>query len=217
MADERADEATAVPPRPVSMPMFPLGTALVPFQLLPLQVFEPRYRRLVEDCLAGDSRLGVVLIVRGSEVGGGDVRFDIGTVARILDSAELGDGRIGLATAGETRLRVREWLPDAPYPQAVVEVLPDPAAGAAELAAREPLAAAFGRNVELARALGAEVPDDLTNADDPIRAAWEATAMAPIGPLDVVAILREDDPVVRIERVVAALADAAELLELRLR
>jgi Lon protease-like protein len=201
----------------VLLPMFPLGSALVPFQLLPLQVFESRYRQLVEDCLAGDARFGVVLIERGSEVGGGDVRFDIGSVARILDSAELGDGRIGLATAGEARLRVRRWLPDAPYPLAEVEVLEDVPAGAVELAAREPLAAAFGRILELVRALGAEVPDDLALADDPIRAAWEATAMAPIGPLDVVAILREDEPVARMERVTVALADAAELLELRLR
>jgi Lon protease-like protein len=212
MVDVPGDDATVR-----RLPMFPLGSALVPFQLLPLQVFEPRDRELVADCLADDSRFGVVLIERGSEVGGGDVRFDIGTVARIIESAEIGDGRIGLATAGERRLRVRRWLPDAPYPQAEVEVLEDPPAGASELAAREPLAAAFGRIVELARALGAEVPDDLTIADDPIRAAWEATAMAPIGPLDVVAILREDEPVARMERVVAALTDAAELLELRLR
>jgi len=195
--------------------MFPLGTALVPHQPLPLQVFEPRYRRLVEDCLAADARFGVVLIERGSEVGGGDVRFDIGTVARILESAELPDGRIALATMGERRLRVRAWLPDDPYPRAEVEELDDPVAGAGELAARAPLVAAFDRVVELARELGASVPDDLTLADDPNRAAWEATAIAPIGPLDVLAILREDDPVARAERVTAALLDAAELLELR--
>jgi Lon protease-like protein len=197
------------------LPMFPLGTALVPHQLLPLQVFEPRYRALVQDCLAGDARFGVVLIERGSEVGGGDVRFDVGTVARILESGQLPDGRIALVTAGETRLRVREWLADDPYPQADVELLDDPPAGASELAARGPLAAAFTRVVDVARELGAEVPDDLGIADDPLRAAWEATAMAPIGPLDVVAILREDDPIARMERVTVALADAAELLELR--
>jgi len=199
------------------LPMFPLGSALVPHQLLPLQVFEPRYRALVADCLAGDGRFGVVLIERGSEVGGGDVRFDVGTVARIVDSIELPDGRIGLATVGETRLRVREWLTDDPYPQADVEVLHDPPAGADALEAREALAAAFDRLVELVRALGAEVPDGLALADDPLQAAWEATAMAPIGPLDVIAILREDDPVARSRRVVVALGDAAELLELRLR
>jgi Lon protease-like protein len=196
--------------------MFPLGSALVPFQLLPLQVFEPRYRALVADCLAADGRFGVVLIERGSEVGGGDVRFDVGTVARIVDSAQLPDGRIGLATVGEARLRVRSWLPDDPYPQAEVEVLTDPAADAAALAARGPLADAFARVLDLVRALGASVPDDLVLADDPLRAAWEATAMAPIGPLDVLAILGEDDPVARMHRVAAALTDAAELLELRL-
>jgi Lon protease-like protein len=195
--------------------MFPLGTALVPHQQLPLQVFEPRYRRLVEDCLGSDGRFGVVLIERGSEVGGGDVRFDVGTVARIVESAELPDGRIALATVGERRLRVRAWLPDDPYPHAEVDELDDPAAGAGELAARAPLVAAFDRVVEVARALGASVPDDLALPDDPNRAAWEATAIAPIGPLDVVAILGEDDPVVRAERVTAALHDVAELLELR--
>ena len=83
--------------------------------------------------------------------------------------------------------------------------------------ARAPLAAAWERVVELARALGAEIPDELALADDPLRAAWEALAMAPIGPLDVVAVLGEEHPVGRMEMVTAALVDAAELLELRLR
>ena len=199
----------------MQVPMFPLGTALVPFQVLPLQVFEPRYRALVADCLAADGRFAVVLIERGSEVGGGDVRFDVGTIARIVDSAELPGGRMALVAVGEERMRVCRWLDDDPYPQALVIPLPDPEAEASELAARPPLVAAFARVVELVRALGAEVPAELTLADDPIRAAWEATAMAPIGPLDVLAILREDDPRTRMERVTRALTDAAELLELR--
>jgi len=197
------------------LPMFPLGTAIVPHQPLPLQVFEPRYHALVRDCLADDGRFGVVLIERGSEVGGGDVRFDVGTVVRIVDHAELPDGRLALATVGESRLRVRSWLPDDPYPRADVSELADPDAGAAELAARAPLDAAFARVLAVARELGATVPDDLVLADDPIRAAWEATAIAPVGPLDVLAVLGEDDPLARIERVTAALGDAAELLELR--
>jgi Lon protease-like protein len=201
----------------VELPMFPLGSALVPFQVLPLHVFEPRYRALVRDCLAADGRFGVVLIERGSEVGGGDVRFDVGTVARIAESAELDDGRMALVAVGEERLRVARWLDDDPYPRASVVPLPDPEAAAAELAAREPLAVAFDRVVELARALGAEVPDDLALADDPLRAAWEALAMAPVGPLDVVAVLGEAGAVARMEMVTAALVDAAELLELRLR
>ena len=56
--------------------MFPLGTVLFPTLILPLHVFEPRYRALVENCLAAPQpEFGVVLIERGSEVGGDDVRF----------------------------------------------------------------------------------------------------------------------------------------------
>lgn len=200
----------------MELPMFPLGTVLVPHQLLPLQVFESRYRDLVEHCLATDRRFGVVLIERGSEVGGGDVRFDVGTVAQIGDYAHAPDGRYALATIGTDRFRVRQWLPDDPYPRAEVDVLTEPDLGADALVRRAAVVAGFDRVVELARALGAIVPAGLVLGDDPVRAGWEATALAPIGPIDVLAILREDDPVLRLDRVVAALADAAELLELQL-
>ena len=109
-----------------ALPMFPLGTALVPSAGLPLHVFEPRYRALVKDCLAGVPEFGVVLIARGSEVGGGEVRTDLGTVARIVESAELPDGRWALVAVGVRRIRVTAWLPDDPYPRADVEDWPDP-------------------------------------------------------------------------------------------
>ena len=86
--------------------MFPLGTVLVPGAMLPLHVFEPRYRALVADCIAGEPEFGVVLIERGSEVGGGDARFDVGTRARIVQIAELPDGRYALSTVGLRRIRV---------------------------------------------------------------------------------------------------------------
>ena len=196
--------------------MFPLSTALVPFQALPLQVFEPRYRALVQRCLATDRRFGVVLIERGSEVGGGDVRFDVGTVARITDHAETPDGRYLLATVGEQRLMVTEWLSDEPYPRAEVQLMEDPPWGSDGVDLRSMIVGAFERILELARLLGAEVPDEIRLSDDPVRAGWEATALAPVGPLDVLGILREDSPDARLERVVVALRDAAELLELEL-
>ena len=90
--------------------MFPLQTVLFPNAVLPLHVFEPRYRELTETCLRGDGRFGVVLIQRGSDVGGGDLRFSVGTVARIVEAARTPDGRYLLATVGSERLRVRRWL-----------------------------------------------------------------------------------------------------------
>ena len=106
--------------------MFPLGTVLLPSLLLPLHVFEPRYRTLVDDCVAGDGEFGVVLIERGSEVGGGDVRTDVGTVARILEVERFDDGRFAVAAVGTRRIRVERWLDDDPYPRAEVHDWPDP-------------------------------------------------------------------------------------------
>ena len=119
--------------------MFPLATVLFPTAGLPLHVFEPRYRALMADCLDRDGTFGVVLIARGSEVGGGDQRVDVGTVARIDQVAELDDGRMLVVSRGVHRFRVDRWLADAPYPRAVVEDFPvvrdgpdDPALAAAE-------------------------------------------------------------------------------------
>jgi Lon protease-like protein len=109
------------------MPMFPLGTVLLPGVVLPLHVFEPRYQQLVRDCLDATTHpeFGVVLIDRGSEVGGGDVRSDVGVVARILQVAAMDAGRFAIISVGTRRIKVTQWLPDDPYPRAEVEDWPD--------------------------------------------------------------------------------------------
>ncbi len=73
--------------------MFPLQTVLFPGAILPLHIFEPRYRKMLADCLSGDGTFGVVLISRGSEVGGGDQRVAVGTEARIEEASRFDDGR----------------------------------------------------------------------------------------------------------------------------
>lgn len=199
--------------------MFPLGTVLFPHGLLPLHVFEPRYRALVETCLAdaNEPEFGVVLIERGSEVGGGDTRFGVGTVARIVDASRFDDGRYALVARGITRCSVREWLPDDPYPRAEVEVIDEIGAGPAEAEARAQVELELRRVLALMSELGASVPTaDVRLDDDPVRAAFEASALAPIGPLDAQRILEIDDPSIRLVSVVAQLADVAALLELRL-
>lgn len=105
--------------------MFPLETALLPDDELPLQIFEPRYRELVNDCLRGDRRFGVVLIARGREVGGGDERCDVGLIATIDQHRKLGFGRFALRCRMGERIQVSHWLPDDPYPRAEIDIWPD--------------------------------------------------------------------------------------------
>ncbi len=196
--------------------MFPLGTVLFPHAQIPIHVFEPRYRKMVEDCLGGDGDFGIVLIERGHEVGGGDTRFGVGTLAHIVQAARIPDGRWMLAAVGTRRLRVTEWLPDDPYPRAHVTLLDEVApSGKVEAQIRE-VEQALRRVHALRTELGVPAVADISLADDPARAGFEAAALAPIGPLDAQSLLELDDVAARLEQLLALLHDEANVLEFRL-
>ncbi|BBY23023.1 hypothetical protein MSTO_32280 [Mycobacterium stomatepiae] len=111
----------------MELAMFPLESAFLPNQDLPLRIFEPRYVALVRHCVDTGEPFGVVLIARGREVGGGDSRCDVGVLCRIDDCVEQGADRYSLRCRTGERIRVREWLPDDPYPRASVSPWPDEA------------------------------------------------------------------------------------------
>ena len=198
-------------------PMFPLGTVLFPGAFLPLHVFEPRYRAMTADCLAGDRCFGVVLIERGSEVGGGDTRVRIGTRATIADARELDDGRWLLGVIGVERIQVREWLPDDPYPRAVVEVLEEPAPSASSV----PRAAHVEMQLRRALALWSELgergpPATFDLAKEPVHASYQMSALAPVGPADSQALVEAIGTDERLILLESLLDDAIALFAHRL-
>lgn len=201
------------------LPMFPLGTVLLPFAHLPLHIFEPRYRALVKDCLAGDGEFGVVLIERGQEVGGGDVRFGVGTVARIMQTAELPDGRWLLDAVGTERIRVTEWLPDDPYPLAMVEAIVDDGsedeAGAEER--RKTVERLLRQVLALQIELGFPAPSAVRSLDEnPGVAAFEAALLSPIGPMDTQRVLEASGTLARLTLLETMLTEAREFLSNRI-
>lgn len=199
------------------LPMFPLGSVLVPSAFLSLHVFEPRYRALARHCMDGDRRMGVVLIERGSEVGGGDVRFDVATRATIADAVELDDGRWVMVLVGEDRVRVRRWLPDDPYPRAEVALCEDRSPGPSASARRDELENLLRRVVAHKVELG-EAPTGMTVdlSFDPAVATWQAVGHAPLGPLDAQRVLGTDGADERLDLVLSLLEDEAAVLAQRL-
>lgn len=197
--------------------MFPLGTVLFPHTPLQLHVFEPRYRALVADCLAGDRELGVVLIERGSEVGGGDVRSGVGTRARIRNAHEHPDGRWSLLVVGLGRLHVRVWQPDDPYPLAEVDDLDDEIATSATPGLLSEALDGLREVVELRHAVG-EWPDPTVPElhDDPAVAVWQAAWLSGLGPFDAQAVLACADLDARIALLTRLLHDEADVLTFRL-
>ena len=199
------------------LPMFPLSSVLFPRSVLPVQVFEPRYLRMMADVVSGDREFGVVLIERGWEVGGGDHRFDVGTVAHIASIREAGDGRLAVLAVGTHRFQVREWHPDDPYPQAIVEVLLDEDTSLDQDSLQEGRVA-LDRVYALASELGADLttPDIPLDDDEPIAAMWTLCALAPIGQLDRQRLLEMTDPSERIRVLTHLLGEEAELLRAEL-
>jgi Lon protease-like protein len=179
----------------------------MPTQVLPLHVFEPRYRELMQQLTGPGAvpELGVVLIERGSEVGGGDRRVGTGTVARLLESECLPDGRW-----------VARWLPEEPFPNAEVEELSEPDWDPDE----QELLTAAEQEVRAAAALAAELgevemPAESQLSDDPAVRAWQLCAVAPLGPFDRQRLL-EATPAVRLATLVTEVAAARRMLAFRL-
>lgn len=199
------------------VPMFPLGTVLVPGAYLPLHVFEPRYRSLVEACLEGTLEFGVALIERGSEVGGGDSRFATGCMARIVEAVQLEDGRYAIGTVGVRRIRIDRWLPDAPYPRAEVDDWPDPEPGPGASEAVQRVVPVFRRVLALASELGDAVPPATVELSaEPLAAGYEMTALAPIGALDTLALLGAPSHEARLASLAELLDDVSTVLASRL-
>lgn len=193
---------------PRSLPMFPLGTVLMPHMVLPLHIFEPRYRTMFRDLMEGDREFGVVQIARGSETGGGEVRTDVGTVARVLQAEELDDGRWVAVTVGTRRIRVVAWYPDDPYPQAAVEELAEDPIDDYVLAARDALVPRLRRLLALRCELGDEtVPSTFDVAEDPAVSCWQLLVLAPLSGLDAQMLLGIDGWDVRLDRFAELLLD----------
>jgi Lon protease-like protein len=111
------------------LPLFPLGAVLYPGMLLPLHIFEERYRQLVRDLLERPEprRFGVIAIRKGRETGIDGVHslYEIGCTAILRRVDELEDGRFDLVTVGTQRFRLLALDQTLPYLQGEIELLGD--------------------------------------------------------------------------------------------
>ena len=196
--------------------MFPLSRPLMPGMPLPLRLFEPRYLAMLEAVLVREpADFGVVLIERGTEAGGGETRFDIGTMARVAQVAPDGETFVMIAH-GSSRFTVDRWLPDDPFPQAEVELVPDlvwdDELDVALFAAEDAIRSDLVRASEL---VDLEYAPDTPLGDDPVERSWQLAGISLLGELDQLELLRATSVGQLLEQTVEASAAALELLEFR--
>ncbi|MGJ7441348.1 LON peptidase substrate-binding domain-containing protein [Aquipuribacter sp. MA13-6] len=202
-----------------TVPLFPLGTVLVPGLVLPLHVFEQRYRDLVADLLAADEvdqHFGVVAIRSGHEVGVGGARalHEVGTLAELTDVTALPDGRYDVQTVGTRRFRLLGVDPDSgrpdaavPYLRGRVEVLDEPVGDTAALLAGS-VRAAFERYRARLRGTDSVLPDD------PLLLSYTVAANMLLDLVDRQRLLESEDTSQRLRRALQLLAREEVLLQL---
>ena len=196
------------------MPMFPLSTVLMPAMPLSLRIFEERYLKLLGDLIGQENpEFGVVLVARGSEVGGGDKRLAIGTLASVTDIGTL-DEFYGLESFGSKRFRVNAWLPDDPYPIADIDLLPDLIWDDSLMPARVHLETKVRNLLAFASEFGdLQYTAETELSDDPMDACWQLAGVLPVGPLDLADLLESQSAAELISKTYEIVANLEEALK----
>jgi uncharacterized protein len=186
------------------LPLFPLGTVLYPGLLLPLHIFEERYRQLVRDLLAGPEpgHFGVIAIRKGRETGvdGVSALHEIGCIAALRQVREHSDGRFDLVTAGRQRFRLVSLEHGRPYLQGVVDLLAEDTAdeAAAGVVARA-VRRAFGEYLVTLAARGTGEVTIPELPDEPVALSYLVAASMVVDLPDRQALLAEPDALRRLQ------------------
>jgi uncharacterized protein len=183
------------------LPIFPLGAVLFPGLVLPLHVFEERYRHLMRDLLAGEKphRFGVVSIELGHEVGSGAARrlAAVGCTAEVRDVQEHDDGRYNIVTTGGARFRVEDVDDSLDYLQADVTMLPEED-GRGAGSAVAPVSAQFRRYCERLIAHGAEITALEELPSEPLALSYLVAASIVLDRSDKQRLLRAEHAAARL-------------------
>lgn len=182
--------------------LFPLGTVLFPGLVLPLHLFEDRYRRLIADLLEQPEPrgFGVVGIELGHEVGDGAAHrlAEVGCVAELREVTPHPDGRYDIVTVGTRRFRLKELDRSRPYLRGEVEFLPEETgADAATMAAR--VRRLFRLYRHRLGAAGAGPFERADPPDDPVALSYVIAASLVLDGHDKQRLLECEDAALRLE------------------
>lgn len=187
-----------------NVPLFPLATALVPGLVLPLHIFEARYRLMVEELLEQEPESRYFALIsprpgRSPEQDGADALCDVGVVVLLRDTYRHDDGRFDISTVGQRRFRIASVDTSSPLLRANIDVAPDlDEEGEPLLNARIRDRFTAYRNT-LAENMGVEPDFDDDLPDEPLILSYLITASLVIEPLERYALLKHDSVIDRLQ------------------
>ena len=200
---------------PDSLPLFPLGAVLFPGMVLPLHIFERRYRRMFGERADSDPIFGIVLTRSGREVGDQPEIHDVGTAATLLKAVSSADGRIDLAVRGGKRFRVIDGHWDLGYLTATVAWLPDARSDASPMEAMrlaDQVREAFGAYLDaLERTAGLRI-ERTGIGGEPVAVAYTVSSVMPFGMAQRQRLLQAEPPLQLLEILLSMLRHERNLL-----
>jgi hypothetical protein len=200
------------------LPLFPLGAVLYPGMLLPLHIFEERYRQLVNDLLAGPDprRFGVIAIRKGRETGIDGVHslYEVGCIATLRRVEQYDDGRFDIITVGTQRFKLNSLDESRPYLQGEVELLADEVADpAAALPLVRSVQVAFRTYLDALTEWGGASVRIEELPDEPMLLSFIVAAAMIIDLTERQGLLAEPDTLLRLEAQRALLSRETAMLK----
>jgi Lon protease-like protein len=196
---------------PEELAIFPLRVVLFPGMLLPLHIFEDRYKAMMRECIERRAPFGVALSKRHESCGDMPLPHEVGTSARILQVVYLDDGEMHMAVAGHERFRIVEIAQWEPYLKAIVRPSEETMTGAAHLEDLTVTAGGLFRDylTLLLKLAGKDVPTfDLP--DDPHVLSYSVAANMDISLPEKQELLETDSVCARLSREISFLRRETE-------
>ena len=197
------------------LPLFPLNTVLFPGAALPLQIFEDRYKEMLQDCMAADSRFGAVLIKEGLEVGGPAVPHTTGTMAEIVQVSDEQRGRFLVSCVGRQRFRIRSISDELPYLSGSVELLAEEADQGVTPELTAAVREAVAAYLSLVSGLGGGWVRDVPVPTEPVSLSYLAAAALQVDTARKQTLLEEPTASSRLRSTLSLLNQSTEELKRR--
>ena len=204
-----------MPPDERQLPLFPLNTVLFPNASLPLQIFEERYKLMLQHCLDADSKFGIVLIKSGIEVGEPATPYSTGTVAHIVQVDKVDGGRMFISVAGRQRFQIKTVTQYHPYMSADVLILDDEPEAKVPAAKLRPVREAATRYIRLVMGLRGGWIRDSKGPSDPEALSYFVAGILQIGLPEKQLLLEEPSAAQRLETELDLLKRESEILKQR--
>lgn len=193
--------------------LFPLpNLVLFPNIVVPLHIFEERYKMMINGCIDRDEVFGLVLLSHGAEEENGETIHRVGVTARIVEVERLDDGRMNILCEGESRFRIYRFTQQAPFWKGAVNILEEDDHHSTE-SLYEQVADLYRSVAELSAKLSGSVPAELILPESSSELSYMVSYVLDIESEEKQKLLEMNSTAERLRMLIAHLTETVRKLE----